>query len=338
MPAERVIGEQALGVDRALGVGPPRRAVAGDERRRVRVGKLVARDPGQRQERGGKVDGRDRVADALPARARHRLAGEDQGHVQGGLVDEDAVGLLAVLAEALPVIGRHRDEQVARAAGLLQGLEQPAELRVAEGDLSLVRMQRGLTPGRRRLVGHVRIEEVQPDEEALPGSEPGEPGQRVVDHLVGGALDVQVSHRLPGRLWGVIDLEALVEAEARVQHEAPHEGRGAPAPLGEHLRDQPRLRRQCEHGVVVHSVGSRIDTGEDRSVRGERDGCRGDRPLEENPLPGEPVEGGRPRSVAAVGTDAVGPRRVEGDEQDARRPRALPRAAGEECEQQAGQG
>ena len=70
--------------------------------------------------------------------ARDPGPGEQEGDPQGGLVDEDRVGHLAVLAERLAVVRDHRDHRVLGAAGRAQGREHAAHLGVGERDLAVV--------------------------------------------------------------------------------------------------------------------------------------------------------------------------------------------------------
>ena len=52
------------------------------------------------------------------------------GMCVAGVVDEEAVGLLAVLAEHLAVVARDDDQRLVEPAVELQRVEQPADLRV----------------------------------------------------------------------------------------------------------------------------------------------------------------------------------------------------------------
>ena len=161
--------------------------------------------------------------------ALNRPSAQQQRHAQRRLVEQDAVRLLAVLPQRFTVVRGHDGQQILDESARLEVREQPAELRVAESDLRIVGVCEALLPSLDDDVGLVRIEEVHPDEEALIRTDPGEPRDRVVHHLVGGALDL-VRRQLfagPGRRRDPrrpVDLEALGQAEARVEHERPHEG------------------------------------------------------------------------------------------------------------------
>jgi hypothetical protein len=75
------------------------------------------------------------------------------------------VGALAVLAQALAVVRHREDERAREEAPLLESAEEPPELLVGEGDLTVVQGRaeaRGEFP--RRLVGRVGVVVVDPQE------------------------------------------------------------------------------------------------------------------------------------------------------------------------------
>src|SRR5207247_2488039 len=87
---------------------------------------------------------------------RDARSGEEEGDAQGRFVDEDRVGHLTMLAQRLAVVGQHGHDRVLVPPRGLEGLQDPAELRVGEGHLAVVEM--ALEPGsvrRRRRVGMV---------------------------------------------------------------------------------------------------------------------------------------------------------------------------------------
>ena len=59
-----------------------------------------------------------------------------------------------------------------------------------------------------------------------------------------------------------------------------------------------------------------IEAGEQARMRRQRDGCRGERPGESNSAGGECVHRRGARGSPAVRAHAVGPQRVDGDEDD----------------------
>ena len=65
--------------------------------------------------------------------------GHDPGHSKRRVVDEDPVRALAVLAEALAVVGRHEHDRARGLAPGVERLQQPRELAIDECDLPVVR-------------------------------------------------------------------------------------------------------------------------------------------------------------------------------------------------------
>src|SRR5262249_46328207 len=148
---------------------------------------------------------------ADPASRGDPRAADDERHVHRRVVDEDAVRLLAVLAEALAVIGERDDERVVEDAASGEPLDERADRAVHERDLAVVRAIAELTvERRRRLVVGVRIVEVEPGEEGRVAG--FEPGPRRGEHLVGRALrEEELPPWRRAREVVVVDVEALPE-------------------------------------------------------------------------------------------------------------------------------
>ena len=93
---------------------------------------------------------------------------EDQRDVDGCLVDEEAVGRLLVLAQAFAVVAGEDQEGVLDEAVGFEELPEPAELGIGEGDLAEIGMVGVcLSKGGGRLVGRMRVVEMDPGEEFL---------------------------------------------------------------------------------------------------------------------------------------------------------------------------
>ena len=180
-----------------------------------------------------------------------------------------------------------------------------------------------------RDVGAVGVEEVDEEEVGrLGGRQPLERGpdrrpRPAVQALEGGVVPDRAGiapvllHRRAGlREAGVVDVEALSPAEARIQDEARHEGGGRVARRPHRLRQGRGVRGQVDT-VARHAVPERLEPREERRVarRRLRGRCIG--LLEEHALAGEALEGGR-RDRSAVGRERVGAQRVDRDEQQAR--------------------
>src|SRR3954465_1850513 len=160
-----------------------------------------------------------------------------------------------MLAEALAVIGRDDDQRALELSGAAQRVEQLTDHRVGIGDLRIVR----LVLRRERLrstVGLVRIVQMHPCEPGTGSWELGAGSWELVagswelvaagwglgagrtqdprgcrpHHLLGAAFG-PLGH-ITGRLLAVtivVDVEAAVQAEARIEHEGADERAGAVA-------------------------------------------------------------------------------------------------------------
>ena len=286
-------------------------------------------DPQQLQQRRHHVDDADLVRDHAWREARRR---HHQRDAHGGVVDEEAVGQLAVLAQHLAVVAEHGHHRAPQASVGLERVEHAPELRVGGGDLGVVgaferaRKLRRVLP--RRGVGGVRVVEVDPEEER-PLALRREPAQRLVHRLVPRALD-RVHPRLflePAQVEVVeVALEALVDAPARVEHEGRDEPSGPEAAGLQDLGERLLLLAQVVAAVVADGVAGGEGPGEERGVRRQRERHDGGRAGEAQSARGEAVEAGRPRSGVAVAADVVGPQRVQRhDQQVARAAAAEPR-------------
>src|SRR5205085_6756052 len=86
------------------------------------------------------------------------------------VVDEDAVSFLPVFTETLTVIGGHERDRAVERSPAREMFQQPRDLCVDEGDLTVIRTGREpLSVLRGRLVRGMRVEVVDPHE---PGTSP----------------------------------------------------------------------------------------------------------------------------------------------------------------------
>jgi hypothetical protein len=333
------IGEerhQRLGVDGARGRGvrgrsaeQSRREVGAVAAQRARVGRRAE----QRERGGGEVDLAHRLRH--PQTRAHPRPDDDPRHAQGGVVGEHAVARLAVLAEALAVVGdRHHQQGVAgRRAPQSRMSEQAADLGVDERDLAVVGTTGELArEPRRRRVGGVRIEEMDPEEEGSRAVELVEPSQRAADGGVGAALRHHAELLGPTALEiVVVDLEPLGQTEAAVEHRRRHERGGAIAAPAQRLGQRGGVVAESVQAVVADAVRRRIAAGQHRGVRRQRDRRRGIGALEAGPPSRQLVERRGARVAVTVGADAIGARGVERDQDEGRLDRdgGLPSAAAE---------
>ena len=221
--------------------------------------------------------------DGPPRRNAARIA-KDQRHTERSFVEILPMGeCVAVLAEALAVIGGEDDERGIEPARALETVEQPSQLGVDRCDLSVVEGDRvfdlarrhrvlkddppllapsggeprigpGPAPGRvvesverwRGVVGPVRIEIVHPEIEPLARSEPHDPVERLVRDFAGAVA-------VPAVLRVRVDLEVFLESGAGAKKDVAREGRRAgaapPHPLGEGRDVLGQLRPESAHLV-----------------------------------------------------------------------------------------
>ena len=202
---------------------------------------------------------------------------DDQRHAKRRFVREQPVRLFAMVAERFAVIGR--DNHQRRTRRRAQIVEQRRQRCVGSRDLAVVRPARILrVERRRRPIRRVRIEEVQPARTTAgagccvlgAGAAPSVPVSPL--HLALSHPPVPAPSR-PRRLFRdprarerddgrrrplghveicrrarvaeaiVVDVEALVQAEARVQRKAGDERGGRVARLLEHRRRGARAWR-----------------------------------------------------------------------------------------------
>jgi len=214
------------------------------------------------------------------------------------------------------VVADDHHERVARFAVRLQAVHQPADLLVHEGDLAGVGIVGIARPVRlRRCIGDVGVVQVNPEKERSGGFAI-EPREGVINDLVGRSLGVV--HLLHAARFGTepvdVRVEALVEPPARQQHVGGDKRRRAVAVLHKQLCRGGELVGDGEAGVVAHAVVKGIGAGEQRGVRRQRQRHGRVRPLKQYAGGGERIDGGCFDAGEAVGSQAVGARRVEADD------------------------
>ena len=175
--------------------------------------KLRGRGDAQKiQHRRGYVD----QAGRLVTRARRSCGAparpmENQGHPQRTFVDEIAVGLLAMLAQALAVIGSEDDESVCRESSGRERLLEAADGFVDVGDFGIVAAVR---------VWLVRVIQMDEGEKRMPGFRL-DPVARRTEHGIGGPLDLRrlLAGIRPKMKRAVVDVESAgSDRSARPAH------------------------------------------------------------------------------------------------------------------------
>src|SRR6185503_2039337 len=181
---------------------------------------------GERRQRRQDVDGADLLLDR-PAGMRAAGQPHDPRDAQRRLVEEHPVLLLAVLTEALAVIGDDGDDGAVEARVAFERGDQPADAGVDVGDLAVVRRcLEARVEWRRWLVRRVRVVEVHPGEEWLRAAAV-QPGERRVDHRVAAPLHLQLLAVAEAWKLRVEQVEALREAVGRAEDERAGEAAGA---------------------------------------------------------------------------------------------------------------
>ena len=197
----------------------------------------------------------------------------------------------------------HGDQRPLELSALPQRGQEAPELGVDEGQLAVVgRVGEAAPVGLRRGVVRVRIEVVHPQEPA-PRAALLEPAQGALGGVVGARLADEEHRRRPTAVQVVVVVvEALVEAEALVEHEGRDDRAGLEARPRQVLAQGGDL---APGGSACRCCGRRAGTGaggQDRRVG--RQGHRADRDalLEQTAGPGQPVEGSASRPARGRST------------------------------------
>jgi hypothetical protein len=220
------------------------------------------------------------------------------------------VRLFAVLTERFAVVAGHDDQRVAGQATPFQRQDQAAQLRVGVGDLPVIAGASAVADevSRRRVRG-VRVVQVRPEKER-PGAAV-QPPDRGIDDLRRRPLGLEQfrSRRIPPD-GVVVDVEAVRQTEAPIQHVGPDER--ASGITG--VLQSPRQRRNLtveDDAVLTNPMDGRNGPREQRCVGRQRERHRRADVLERYPSRSKPVDGWRQPA-----SDPVGPQRVDGDEED----------------------
>ena len=190
---------------------------------------------------------------------------DHQRHVHRRLIEQVAVLRFAVVAEPLAMIAGHNHRRLRPPR--LEGLRQAPELLVDGGHLAQVRCGVAGPEPRRRFVGRVGIEVVDPEEQR--------PGRILLREVGERTFRRRSRVALVGRARQlvVVVLEAARQAKPARQHERRDERGGPIAGASERFGEQ-RLVGAQEARVLVHAVARGIESRQHRDVRrqGFRDG------------------------------------------------------------------
>ncbi len=222
---------------------------------------------------------------SLEVGARHP---DDERHPHGGVVNEVAMLVLAVLAEALAVISDDHHNRVVRQILLLKPIQDAANMEIGICDFAIVEPSHPATAESAAvrlggIVGDVGIVKVEPCEEG-PAILLTEPLEAKVHNLVRPPLDPGQIETLVGFHLDVVleTFEALVEAPPLIENEGADDGAASIAGFLQSLGEGHVDVGQSRAAVEAHAVEGRVEPGHDRRVRGQGEGGRCDRLLEEH--------------------------------------------------------
>ena len=241
----------------------------------------------------------------------------EQRHVEGIVVGEEAVPELLFLAQGLAVVGRDDDDGLLEGPAFFERVKEAAELRIDESDLARIGVGGVLRPERLgRRIGVVGIEDMDPAEPLLPlGPDPIH-GRR--DHLVGRPLDDVEILVLGDSGVVVIEVEAFAEPEPGVEDEGADEGGRLVVSGFEDLGHGLVAVFQLESGIIADPMIERRRSGQDVRVGGAGQGSLGISVDDQGGTAGQGVEVRGPDVPVGQDPQPVVAERVDGDEKDVR--------------------
>ncbi len=144
--------------------------------------------------------------------------------MDGGVVDKEAMLVFAMLAQRFAMVAQEQNQTLLVELVPLEPSDQTAEFMIGIGDLSVIQMPSILAPIRfRRIVGAVRIVQMEPEEERSPRILL-QPRQGVIHAFSRTAIhQPQVAvHEGPGREYVVVEIKAASQSPTSVQDEGAH--------------------------------------------------------------------------------------------------------------------
>ncbi len=254
------------------------------------------------------------------ASARAPRAGQldHERHPDGFVVEEDAVLVLAVIAEAFAVIGEKDDRRGVVEAFRSQKPEQLAEVLVGVLDLAVVGAGGGeFGRGRIRRVRLVGVDEQKELRRRLTS----EPADRVQHRGLARPLQLAERHVGGGGRQLIVErVEAAVESDLPAEHVRRHEAGGCVAGVLEAVLQELLIFPDGEPDVVAHAVFERQLPGQDRRVRRQRLRRVRVRTLEQHAVSDEAIDVGGRDFLIAVRRQPVRAQGVDRDQDD----RAVP--------------
>ena len=156
---------------------------------------------------------------------------------------------------------------------------------------------------------------MEPAEERAPGGGGGgKPHVEIGKDLSGRSFRVQILDVPAGIHPVAVQIESLVEAEPGIEDEGGNERGRLVSFSFQNFGKRLGLGREEIIAVVADAVEGGIGSGHDRGVGRQGEGDRSLGPGEADRLGGQCVYGRRASVSVAVGSDMIGPGRVQGDE------------------------
>src|SRR6185369_2970869 len=242
---------------------------------------------------------------------------DDQWHVNSGVIQENTMRVLAMLAKRLTVIRHHGDKRFVIQALGAQRSKKTTQLRVHVGDLAVIRI--GLIAAFERLRRIVRIMgvvKVYPQEK-WPCLSLAEPGERMVYHFAGATF-----HRFVaiGAAWTkpearVINLETPIKprrrATQRIKYKRGDEGGRVIPALAQNVGRVGQFVRK-RNSEIDHMIELRVSPRKNRGMRscGQRDVRVGMR--KHRRLTGQCIQIWRQPALPSEKAHAIGASSVQG--------------------------
>ena len=179
----------------------------------------------------------------------------DPGNAKHGLVQEQAVLALAVIAKTFSVIGDRDDERAIETALTLEQRDQPRHARVHIGDFAVVRPRAiRRVEGRRRGVRRVRVVQVDPGEERLIAGLLGDPRAGGVHDRSATALRLELHRRVEAVELRVELVESLREAVLAAENKCADEAARTVSGSLQHLGERGRLFGHRRRRVIADAI------------------------------------------------------------------------------------
>jgi hypothetical protein len=163
---------------------------------------------------------------------------------------------------------------------------------------------------------------MHPDESGFRAFTLEHPGLRPMFNVHSASFEPLITRSGIGKMgWKiVIVIEAAIESGCKsiaIENDCTDES-GSGIAVRFHHFGQGRHARRERHTKIAHSVPGRDKSGENAGVRGVRDRARRESIGEADAISRQSIESGCMYCLVAVTADVVGPKRVDGDQEDIR--------------------